>query len=149
MKQNFVVILIIVAIAVGGIGFFGGMKYQQSKSGNTRQFGFNNGAGGRGFGGSGTFGAAGNRGNRPVTGQILSTDDQSITVKLADGSTKIVLLTNSTQINQATKATKDDLKTGITVAAFGTTNTDGSVTAQAVQINPQEMRSGPSPTGSK
>lgn len=142
MKQNFAVILIVVAIAFGGAGFFSG-KYMGGTSASSRFAG----AGGRGFGGSGAPGARG--GNRPVTGQILSADAQSITVKLTDGSTKIVLLTSTTQINQATAATKTDLKTGITVAAFGTTNADGSVTAQSVQINPQEMRRGlttPTPT---
>ncbi len=138
MKQNFVVILIVVALAFGAAGFFAG-KYMGGTSASSRFAG----AGGRGFGGGG----AGTRGgNRPVYGQILSADAQSITVKLADGSTKIVLLTSSTQINQATAAAKTDLKTGITVAAFGTTNADGSVTAQSVQINPQIMRRDITPT---
>jgi len=56
---------------------------------------------------------------------------------LADGSSKIVLISDSTQINQATTATSVDLKMGITIAAYGTANSDGSITAQSIQINPQ------------
>lgn len=135
--------MLVVTVVVGASGFFAGMKYQQSKSGNTRFAMLGNGQGGRTFGGSGAGGAGARTGFRPVTGQILSADAQSITVKLQDGSTKIVLLTDKTQINQATSATKADLKTGATVAVFGNTNTDGSVTAQSVQLNPQmEMRAG-------
>ncbi len=144
MKQNTAVLVLVVALVFGVGGFFAG-KYMGNTSGTSRFAGQGN----RGFGSSGTFGAGARGGNRPVTGQILSSDAQSITVKLADGSTKIVLLTGSTQINQATAATKDDLKTGTTIAAFGVTNADGSVTAQSVQINPQEMRRTVSPTPGK
>jgi hypothetical protein len=69
-----------------------------------------------------------------------------MTVKLADGSSKIVLLTASTSFNKATAATAADLTVGQTVAAFGTTNTDGSITASNVQINPV-MRGPGGPSG--
>ena len=74
---------------------------------------------------------------RPVSGEILSVDANSLTVKLPDGSSKIVTFSDTTQINKADKATAADLKTGVTVAVFGTTNSDGSVTAQNIQLNPQ------------
>jgi hypothetical protein len=63
-------------------------------------------------------------------------DDKSITVKLQDGSTKIVILSDTTSFSTSSTGSKSDLKTGDTVAAFGTPNSDGSVTAQNVQINP-------------
>lgn len=47
-------------------------------------------------------------------------------------------------INKATTATKSDLKTGEKVAVFGTPNSDGSVTAQSIQLNP--MFRGPNPS---
>ena len=146
MKNNMVIMIILVLVA-GAAGFFGGMQYQKSQ--RARQFG---GAGGQY---SGAFGFRGGNGTtrngaRPVSGSILSSDDKSITVKLSDGSTMIVLVTGSTTINKATTAAKSDLTTGTTVAAFGTTNSDGTMTATNIQINPMMRGPGggnnPSPT---
>ena len=128
--------MIAVALVAAGVSFVGGMKYQESKRPT-----FNRQAGGSGgvFGGPGGAGGrtGGNRaGFRPVSGEILNTDDKSITVKLADGSSKIVLVNDTTQINKANIATKADLKVGEKVAVFGADNADGSVTAQNVQLNP-------------
>ena len=129
MKSIYLVVAILVVI-VGGGAFFAGMKYQQSKQpAFLRQMG--------GVQGQRT-GTGGNRmGFRPVNGGIISSDDKSITVKLQDGSSKIVLLSDKTQINKAAEATKEDLKTGEKVAVFGTENSDGSVTAQNIQLNPE------------
>lgn len=129
----------IIALIVGGaVGFFGGMKYQQGKQpAFSRQFG----QGGR-FG----QGTGGRTGFRPTAGKIIVSDDKSITVQLQDGSSKIVFLTGTTQINKAENAAKSDLKTGEQVAVFGTDNSDGTVTAQVVQINPQFGRLRNSPT---
>ena len=123
-----VMAIVVILVAVGA--FFGGMKYQQGKQQSPRQF---NGAQGQRTG----SGATGNRtGFRPVSGEIISADDKSITVKLQDGSSKIVLLSDKTEINKADQATKADLKVGEKVAAFGQENSDGSVTAQSIQLNP-------------
>src|SRR6185369_11294861 len=89
----------------------------------------------------GQGGAGGRNGFRPVTGEILNADDKSITVKMMDGSTKIVLLTSTTTYNKAAQASKSDLVTGERVGVFGTANADGSVTAQNIQLNPM-MRGG-------
>lgn len=128
--KNINITVIAVAIIGLAVGFFGGMKYQQIKvsqvTAQNRTEGFN--------------GQRGNRmgqGIRPVNGEIISQDDKSITVKLPDGSSRIVLLSGSTQINKAEKTTKDDLKIGERVAAFGSENPDGSITAQSIQLNPQ------------
>lgn len=134
MKNKNLIITILLVVFVGGGGFFAGMKYQQSQRGQ-----FANGQfGGRGMmGGANVSGNNGNRmGFRPVNGAIISSDDKSITVKLTDGSSKIVLLSATTVINKANVATKEDLKTGEKVAVFGQTNSDGSVTAQNIQLNP-------------
>jgi hypothetical protein len=69
-----------------------------------------------------------------------------MTVKLNDGSSKIVLLTGTTSINKAATAATSDLTVGETVSAFGTTNSDGSITATNVQINPL-MRGPGGPSG--
>jgi hypothetical protein len=142
MKNNIVIIVILALLVGGGIGFFGGMQYQKSQRPSFGQFA---GAGFGARGGSGAAGLRGRNGNGAV-GTILSVDANSMTVKLADGSSKIVLLTTSTSFNKAAAATAGDLTVGGTVAAFGTTNTDGSITASNVQINP-EMRGGSGPSG--
>ena len=130
MKKNSMIITIILVIAVGAGAFFAGMKYQQSK----RQASFS-GQFGQGQGQRTGMGA--NRmGFRPVNGDIISSDDKSITVKLQDGSSRIVLLSDKTVYFKSSTGLKSDLKIGDKVAAFGTENSDGSVTAQNIQLNP-------------
>lgn len=122
----------IVVVVVAGIAFYGGMRYQQlQKSNNGFYISHGNGTGQvRRFGnGNGT-----NTGI--VRGQILSADNGSLTVKLPDGSSKLVLVNNNTRIEEATAASQQDLTNGKTVAVFGATNSDGSVTAQNIQLNP-------------
>ena len=136
MKPLYVVII---ALVVAGAAFFGGMKFQQSKSsGNTQFRQFQRGPNGQNGpsrqGGGNVQGRFG--GGRPVMGEIISKDDNSITVKMQDSSTKIVILSNSTSINMASEGTKSDLTEGTKVGVFGNENPDGSVTAQNVQINP-------------
>lgn len=113
------------AAVVGIIGFFGGTLYQKSQ-GSTFQNGQMR----------GQFGQGRNitQGTRPVMGEIIAQDDKSITVKIQDGSTKIIILSDQTSINKATTGTKSDLKTGERISAFGNQNSDGSVTAQSVSI---------------
>lgn len=108
---------------MGGVGFYAGMKYQQSKV-PVRQFG------------QGGQGQNRVRMGGQVIGEILSMDEKSVTVKLADGSSKIILLSSTTTFSATATGAKTDLKVGVRVAAFGTTNSDGSVTATNVQINP-------------
>jgi hypothetical protein len=132
-KQHTTGIIVVAILFVAG-SFFGGMKYQQSKQPSFgRQF-TSGGANGARTGGT----TGGNRaGTRPIMGQIISSDTNSITVKMQDGSSKIVIVTTNTAINKSAEGTISDLTAGQTVSAFGTDNTDGSVTAQNIQLNPQ------------
>jgi uncharacterized protein YneF (UPF0154 family) len=137
MKNN--ILYIIIALLVGtGAGFFGGMKYQQSKtpsfSGNFRPEMMRNGdrSGVSRINGNRTVGGFSGR----VIGEAISVDDTSITVKLSDGSTKNILVTSSTTYTKSDDATNSDITTGTKVGVFGVTNSDGSVTASEVQINP-------------
>ena len=133
MKSNKITVAVVVVL-VGIGGFFGGMKFQESKSRATIN-GARNAGGANRFGG-GQNGQIRNDTNRPVAGEILSIDDSSFTVKLQDGSSKIVLLSEKTTYNKSSDGAKTDLKSGIRVVASGTTNPDGSVTANTVAINP-------------
>ncbi len=149
-KNNMMIATVVAVIVVGAAAFFGGMQYQKSQ---TRQA-FADGAAGRGqlgnrAGGTGAGGAA--RGGA-VRGQILSSDNNSITVKMMDGSSKIVLLSGSTTVSEATTGSVQNLQPGKNVMVFGTTNSDGSVTAQNVQVGDGQMMFGnrgqtPAPSG--
>ena len=142
MKNNLVVI-IIVAVVVAGAAFYGGMMYQKSQaSTGGGQFGQNGTrAGQRRFGGGNA-----NGNGTPVVGKIVRQDANSLTIQLQDGSTKIVNVSGSTSISKTDTGTVADLKSGENVAAFGTSNSDGSITAQNIQLNPMfRMGRGGSP----
>lgn len=140
MNKNIITGIVIIVVALAA--FFGGIFYQKSQRTNTAgqfaqnrtgRFGQNfannrNGAFRGGFGGA-------------VIGDVVSVDADSLTVKLQDGSSKIINLANSTTYSKTVTGSKEDMKTGTRVAAIGSTNTDGSVTAQNIQLNPA-MRMG-------
>jgi ribosomal protein S1 len=69
-----------------------------------------------------------------VRGEIIEKDDKSITVKLPDNSSKIIMISQTTNINKASSATIADITKGDQVMIFGKTNTDGSVTATNIQV---------------
>jgi hypothetical protein len=149
MKNN-TILAIILGIVIAAVAFFGGIKYQELKAAATSTGGNRvagalqgkNGQNGR-FARGGTFGGA-------TTGEIVSADANSITVKLSDGSSKIVNLSDKTTYTKSDTASKADLKTGEKVAAFGTSNSDGSITATDVQLNPQMfVRKGVKPQPTK
>ncbi len=142
--------ILIVAIAVGGGAFYGGMKYGQSKSTGgfsnltpeQRQQRF----GQMGANISGPMpGRTGNRaGANFVSGEIIATDDpatgngagKSITVKMRDNGSKIIFYSDATEISKFASGASSDLEIGKTVTANGTANSDGSITAQSIQLRP-------------
>ena len=128
-----IVIAIIAVLLVGSGAFYGGMRFQQSKTANVRsQFSRNvSGAGSRG----GQRFAEG--GVRPVSGKIIHQDETSITVESQDGSSKIILVTDQSTINKTEAGSMVDLKDGEEVVVFGQENSDGSITAQNIQIGTQ------------
>ncbi len=122
-----------------GAGFGGGYVFAKSQSprgafgtfsvnGQTVQF-----AGGTGARG-GTFRTGANGGF--TTGEILTKDANGITIKMQDGSTKIVLVGTSAQIMKQTTGTLSDLIVGQNVMVTGSSNSDGSITAQTVSLRP-------------
>lgn len=132
MKKNLPYVLAVVTLL---IGFYGGLKYGQSQRGNfTRQ------QMGQRFPGADGLTNRGNR-NAPagggfVNGEILSQDDKSITVKLRDGGSKIIFFSDSTGISKTADGAPTDLAVGKEITATGSANSDGSITAQSIQIRP-------------
>ncbi len=134
MKKNDILIMLAVAVVFGLGGFFGGKQYQKS---HQPAFGFGQRLAGQTIGST-----APRNGNfqRPVSGEIISQDDKSVTVKMQDGSTKIVIVSDKTAINKATEGTKADLKTGEQITVMGTANSDGSLAAQTISIGGRVFR---------
>ena len=129
--------MIAVTLIVGVGAFYGGMKYAENKATagrqqRTQQFSGNAGAGFSGGTGGGQRGGGGF-----ISGEILSKDDKSVTVKLQDGGSKIVFLSDSTKITKSTDGALSDLEVGQTVSINGTANSDGSITAQTMQLRQQ------------
>lgn len=139
--KNIMMILVVVVIA--GASFFGGMQYgksqvsSQSPSENRQYVQNGQVQNGRGTG----FGNRRNGGGATM-GQVVSQDANSITLKLPDGSSKIINLSETTMVTKTQVVSKSDIQTGMTIAVFGMSNSDGSVTAQSIQLNPQMRRGG-------
>lgn len=144
-----------VALVVGMLAFAGGMQFQKSRQpawptmmgrlgdGPNQGVGFGNGQDRKT---SSTM--AGNRQGfmgRPVAGEITAVNKDTMTVKMNDGSSKIVVLSTKAAINRTTTASASDLVVGQTVVVFGQSNEDGSVTAQNIQLNPMQQGSGEIP----
>ena len=134
--MNKKIISIVAVVIIIGAGFFyGGMKYGQrsglalASQGNFR--GINGGIGGA------RRGSTGGTGDDVASGEIISKDDKSITVKLRDGGSKIIFIGDSTQVMKSTTGTASDLAIGDQIMTFGTANADGSVTAKSIQIRPK------------
>ncbi len=126
MKKNIqYVIFAVVVLAIAGGSFYGGMVYKGSQT-PVR------GSGGQGSRTGGRFA----NGNNFVTGDITAKDAQSITIKSRDGSSRIIFYSNSTQVGKFVSGALADIQIGQTVMANGTTNSDGSITAQSIQIRP-------------
>lgn len=132
----------VVVLLVACVGsFYGGVRYQDSRASDVNsqlpsQFGQRQG-GRNGNTTAGTF----------ANGEVISKDDQSITIKLQDGGSKIVYFSGSTTIGKTTTGSATDLKTGEQVMATGSSNSDGSVAAQNIQIRPENTPGGNPPGG--
>lgn len=130
MNKN--VITTVGGLIIAGVFFYVGMYYQKSKMPEIGS-GVN---GGSRSGLQGIGGGARNNVGGFTAGEIISKDASSVTIKMQDGSTKIVLVSDSTQVTKNTNGTLGDLTTGVNISVTGTINSDGSVTAKSLQIRP-------------
>ena len=139
MKKT-ILSFIIGAVIFGGISFYAGSKYSKNggrgglsnlspeeRQKRVQELGA---AGVNGFRGR----TGGQQGGGFVGGEIISKDEKSFTVKMREGGSKIVFFSNSTEISKSAKGSFQDLNSGAQVLVNGTANSDGSLTAQTVQI---------------
>jgi len=126
--------IVIVAIIIIGLAFFAGMRIGKGKNSSAsvmqQRFAQN---------GAGNFrnGTARNGAGNFAGGEIIAKDDKSITVKLQNGGSEIIFYSTTTEIGKSVTGTATDLEVGKTITATGTINSDGSITAQSIQIRPQ------------
>ena len=122
---------IVVAVAVGGASFYGGMKYGESSSKNSARQNFAGQANAGGFRGGRTGGQAG---GGFVSGEVIAKDDKTVTLKLRDGGSKIIFYSETTEIGKFVNGGTGDLEVGKSVTVNGKANTDGSITAESIQL---------------
>lgn len=133
MKRWLVPVLIVAVIAAGVGGFFGG-KATASKA-TTSQSGPPGNVPVPGNRGTGTFpGGRNANGGGFTRGSIVSKDDASMTVKLTDGSTKIVFYSASTAVSETKDISVSAVAVGTDITVVGKTNSDGSITATRIQL---------------
>ncbi len=118
--------ILITTIVAGGAGFYGGMIYGQSAK---SQANLANNFQSRRSSGS-------QQGGGFTGGEIIAKDGTSITVKLMNGGSKIVFLSDAAKITKSVQGLVTDLATGEQVSVTGSANQDGSITAQLIQIRP-------------
>lgn len=130
MSKKFLIIILVAVILAGAGGFFGGMEYRLGANvgGAFRdhQRGDFSARGGPAFGGRG----------QPLFGEIISQGEGSFTIKLSDGSTRIIFISDSTQITKSIDGILDDLEIAGQIFVSGEENPDGSYTAETIQIRP-------------
>jgi hypothetical protein len=139
MKNNNKILQIIGSIILLVLVFIGGVAVGR-KGGSLRMMGNPGGPnmmnggnrmmrGGQGGGAQGTGMMAGF-----VMGEILSKDATSMTLKLRDGGSKIVLFSPSTTVTKSASSTIESVVVGNSVMVSGKTNADGSVTATNIDM---------------
>ncbi|MCW1949555.1 MAG: DUF5666 domain-containing protein [Candidatus Shapirobacteria bacterium] len=127
------------------IGFGSGVLYQKNQLKTTfgnrvgqYQIGEGMGRGRNNQNGQGQgMGLRNGAGSGATFGEVTKIDDTSFTIKTVDGSSKIILISDSTAFNKSTTVSKTELKVGSQVRVDGTTDTNtGSVTGKSIEIDP-------------
>jgi len=138
--------IIIAIVIVGGGAFYGGMKYGQSKTplGNFSRQSFQNLSEEErqqlsqgNVEGSVQRGIVRGTGSGFLTGEVIDKDEQSLTLKILDGGSKIIFFSDSTEISKTTEGTVGDIEVGKQIMVSGSQNSDGSYTAKTIQFSPR------------
>jgi hypothetical protein len=128
MKKYLVhIVWVVVALIALGGGYFWG----KASAVNSLRTSFASGA----FGSSTRrFAGGGAAGGGLVAGQIASFGNDSMTIQLANGNSEVVLYSSSTPVTEPTTVSPSVLQVGTNVMVGGTSNSDGSVSAQTIQV---------------
>jgi len=132
MQKNNILIAAGVVI-IAGVSFFGGIQYDKSQTPVRGNF---SGQTAGAFAGRSGMGGAGRASGGFVSGKVLSVGSGSLTIQLQNGNSQIILLGSTAQVLKTTSGSISDLAQGTNVVITGTPNSDGSLTAESVQIRP-------------
>jgi hypothetical protein len=118
-KVHIIWAVIVVVALVGGIWYGKSSVASKAASATAARSGY-----GRTGAASGGF----------VSGQIISVSSSSLTISLANGNSQVVFYSGSTQIMKPTAVPASALAAGTRVMIGGVANSDGSLTAQSIQV---------------
>ena len=131
-----ILIVIISLIVVSGGSFYGGIKYAESKVSqgftqkDSQQQKFPQGATKEDSQSKNNGEARSNF----LSGEILTKDEQSLTLKIPNGGSKIVFFSEATDVTKSASGSSEDFKEGQQIMITGEENSDGSYIAQTIQI---------------
>ncbi len=135
--------IILVLVIIGGGAFYGGMKYQQSKSplarfsAEQRQQAFQ-GNMEEDFQGRDRVGARA-MGTGFLSGEVVAKDEQSLTLKMLNGGSRIIFFSDSIEVSKTTDGSMGDVEIGKQIMVTGDQNSDGSYTAETIQLLPRSL----------
>lgn len=121
MTKKIILVAIIALIIGGGLGYFG--KALVSNHHKTT-----------GLYHKGRMLANKKKKSKGATGTVVSDSNNTVTIKLNNGSTEIVYLNSNTSYSKITPASSSNITTGTKITALGTKNTNGSLNAKTVHI---------------
>lgn len=129
--MNFAAVLVVVA----AIAFYGGMKFDQYQGQGQKSMQFGQ-PGARNQAGVAGARTQNNRiGSGAAIGEVIKKDADSMTVRLPNnGGTKLVILPDLASVVRSVEASSTSIIVGKFVVVSGKANTDGSITAQSVQL---------------
>ena len=130
MKKNNLTLVIVIAVVVGGLAFWGGVQYQKKQIGNFRSDQPANIRGQL----KEMPERSGTQLGRAVNGEIISVEDETITIKTQEDDTRIVVFSDLTRINKTNEGSVADLQIGEQVMVVGAEDTSGVMTAQNISI---------------
>jgi len=69
-----------------------------------------------------------------ISGKVLSESGSTITIQLSSGSTETIYTGSNTIYTQLTPITSSNISTGSTIMVIGSKNSNGSITADKIQL---------------
>ncbi|MBN1585710.1 hypothetical protein JW899_05100 [Candidatus Uhrbacteria bacterium] len=144
MHSKTIISYVLTAVIAAGIGFGGGTIYQKNQASAGSRIGgsfdpqtmMNMPAGDRqGLRGGQADGLTKMRGGAGMSaGTIKERTDTTLTVTLGTDGSQLVIVTDKTAISKPAEISLSELKAGDNVFVSGQTNSDGSLTADSIQV---------------